>query len=524
MPAPATSDHDLGAVGKSIYREGRLPSGKPVTAVVLGDVPVEGPQAPCVQCHQRSGFGTSEGNEGALPVTGSMLYGSREQGYRPRPAYTDDTLATAIRAGIDPAGHPLNSLMPLYKLSDPEMDGLITYLKTLSAEVSPGVTETTIHFATVITEDVDPTSRRAMLDILETFFQEKNGQTRGEERRSAFGSFYRDRVNKAYRRWILHEWLLSGSPDTWPAQLDAYYRQDTVFAMISGISATEWRPIHRFCETHEIPCLLPNTDLPAITNGDDFYTLYFSQGVALEAHTIAEDIFRHFPSASILQVFHPNTAGSVAANALRQAVSTHEGISVVDWPVLPDGTLTADRLAGRVKDGGATVLVLWLKDLSALATQPWNGNVPVRVYLSSTLLGGEVTQAPEATGVIWFMAHPYRLPADLTPRVRRMHDWLKSRKIDLREARIQFQTYFACLIAGEALAHVNQFFYRDYLMDFIDHADAMANFSVYYPQLSFGPGQRYLAKGSYILELKREAAGPVIAKTSWVVPPVTSRP
>jgi hypothetical protein len=38
-------------------------------------------------------------------------------------------------------------------------------------------------------------------------------------------------------------------------------------------------------------------------------------------------------------------------------------------------------------------------------------------------------------------------------------------------------------------------------MDTIDHAEWMAIFSAYYPRLSFGTGQRYLAKGCYILEL-----------------------
>ncbi len=166
-PRKTGGDDDLVAQGQQIYREGALPAGQPVAAVVQGDVPVDGTMFTCLNCHRRSGWGATEGDRIAIPVTRLALYQPRESGYRTRPAYTDESLAKAMREGIDSADRPLDLIMPLYRLSEPDMAALIAYLKNLSAEPPLGVTETTIHFATVLTEDVDPSLRQVMQDVLE---------------------------------------------------------------------------------------------------------------------------------------------------------------------------------------------------------------------------------------------------------------------------------------------------------------------------------------------------------------------
>src|SRR5215510_7649802 len=67
-------------LGKKIYLEGLLPSGKPVRGVVQGDITIEGTQLNCANCHRRSGFGSSEGAALVPPITGAFLFGGRELG------------------------------------------------------------------------------------------------------------------------------------------------------------------------------------------------------------------------------------------------------------------------------------------------------------------------------------------------------------------------------------------------------------------------------------------------------------
>ena len=125
----ASPNHEeLVTLGKQIYRQGFSSTNRPVTAIVQGDVPFKGTQFTCISCHRRSGMGAIEGDRIVPPVTGLALYHSSDWfwtdienltnntlpspnsnqrafsprlNYKKRPAYTDQTLAQAIRAGLD---------------------------------------------------------------------------------------------------------------------------------------------------------------------------------------------------------------------------------------------------------------------------------------------------------------------------------------------------------------------------------------------------------------------------------------
>ncbi len=116
-------------LGERMYRDGILPSGEPMQAIVMGDIPVDGRMFTCDDCHQRSGLGSVEGTVITWPTNGRELYKPRRKTgawHKPesdrakqdvrktlpsywqiedvRPAYTDKTLARVLRAGVDPAG------------------------------------------------------------------------------------------------------------------------------------------------------------------------------------------------------------------------------------------------------------------------------------------------------------------------------------------------------------------------------------------------------------------------------------
>lgn len=495
--------------GRRLYREGLLSSGAPLTAVVEGDVPVRGPQLTCLGCHQRSGLGSAEGPATVPPVSGPALFAPGEGAHR-RPAYTEETLARAIRDGVDAAGRRLDPLMPRYRLGDADTRALVAYLKTLSAERSPGVTDETVRMATIVSDGVDPGARAAMLQILETFFREKNGETRLEPRRAQVRSSRT--ANRAYRKWLLSVWTLHGPSGTWNAQLDAYYRREPVFAVLAGIAAGPWRPVHDFCERNEIPCLLPNTDLPVIAP-QDFYTLYFSKGVVLEAQALAAHLSHPAAGGHVLQVFRRDGTGDAAADALRQALGAHASVS--DLPLPVDGHVAAETLARRVTETRATAVVLWLPAGELGQLGGWTrGRTPL--YLSSTQLGAPIASVPRELRAGTFVVHPFALPGERAAGLARLQAWLRSRGIALVDERIQAQTYFACLVAGDGLMHVSWLLHRDYFLDALDHISGLAGLSAWYPRLGFGPRQRYLAKGSYLLTLGGEGPDAIVTDASWL--------
>src|SRR6476646_10217022 len=148
--------------GERVYREGILPSGQPVQAERGSSMHITAATAACVNCHRRSGLGMKEGRTSIPPVAGIYLFHPRagtvddldlpyvEGMHADRDPYTDETLARAIRSGVGADGKALNYLMPHYELDDAAMASLVAYLKQLSPGKVHGVTDSVLHFATIV--------------------------------------------------------------------------------------------------------------------------------------------------------------------------------------------------------------------------------------------------------------------------------------------------------------------------------------------------------------------------------------
>ena len=503
---------ELVAWGRRLYLDGTLGPGQPLMGRVQDDVALTARPAACVHCHQRSGLGTTEGGAVVPAITGSALAQAMTTGPRQRPAYSDTALVRAIREGVDAAGQPLHPLMPRYVLPDAAASALVAYLKTLSAQWSPGVSEREVHFATVVTEDVASVRRQAMLDVLDAYFMETNAG-RALAGRNSYGPSRTRNVAGSARAWVLSQWTLTGPPATWPAQLDAYYRAQPVFAVLSGISASDWRPVHEFCERHEVPCLLPNTALPVLTTAD-FYTLYLSRGLTLEAEALAAYLSRGSSPVRLLQVFRRDSAGQTASSALRRAFIGIDTASVVDWILEGREPLSPDALATRLAATQSTAAVLWLprEGWAEMGAGRWPLAEPVRLYLSSTLLHGELAAVPETLRRLSSVIHPF----SLQHRIRRLEGWLASRGLALVDQTVQAQTYLACLIASEGLKRVGERLHRDYFLEVIDRL-AMAPMGSGFPRPDFAPNRRSLINGAYILEVG-EGDGPPLQSALWIVP------
>lgn len=501
-------------VGQQIYRQGLQGDGQPVQALVMGDIPVSGDQFTCLHCHRYSGLGGAEGSKYVMPTSGPALYNPRVNIYHERPAYTDETLAELLRYGIDPGGNLLDPVMPLYELSESDMQALIAYLKTLSRDVSPGVSDTQLHIATVVGPAVDPSERRAMLAVLERFIQDSNGQSRRQEILAERGPFYHEYKNKAYREWVLHVWELSGPSQSWPQQLAEYYRNQPVFAMLSGTVKGPWQPIHDFCQQYQVPAILPNTDLPAPQAEQDFYTLYFSGGLSLEAGAMLADFVEGGGTGRVVQVFRDGEIGAFAADSLKQAAGDYPEISLETHRLLP-GESWEPML---VSAGTVGALVVWGGEDVLHELADVKGNLAeVPIYLSATMLGQELGSIPVSWQSCARVASPFNLPEDQEMRARRTTAWIKGRKISLDSPRIQTQTWYASKVFHSGIKHIKRHFYRDYLLDALDHSSRLGPYASNYPRLSFGPKQRFLAKGAYLIDVGATLEEGT-SSAEWLVP------
>jgi mono/diheme cytochrome c family protein len=481
------------AAGRRMYRAGNRPSGEPQTGTVIGDAPFLGTQFSCQSCHGRSGMGAAEGEYIVPPITARFLYAPSAQ--PKRPAYDRESLSRALREGLDPTGRSLNPIMPRYRISDDEAAHLGAYLAGLSPGQSPGVDDKVIRLATVVTDDVSPDARDAVLAVLRTYVDEKNRQTRLEEERPDRGTTPESRLPTLFREWVLDVWTLTGPSKDWREQLEKRYRREPVFALLSGLSASSWGPIGRFCESHEIPCLFPGTDLPDAEEGD-FYTLHFSRGLELEANLIASHLAAQ-PVDNVIQVFCGPTLARAAA-ALRSTLM-QKGVTVEDLEFACEERLPVVGLASRMAKIPGSAAVLWVRrGRLAELERPLP---PGRIYFSSTLLdrdlGGPLLSAPGPV----FVAHPYRLPGESDPGLKRFTVWARTRGIELRHPRLQAEAFFACLAANDGITHMERYFMRDYVLDMLDHAQDLALYLPIHPRATLGPGQRFLTKGGYVLPI-----------------------
>ncbi len=518
----AASLDTTAAAGEAIYRTGTLLSGAALHGEREAGASIEGLRAACITCHRPSGLGSTEGRTVVPPIIGKYLFRAHSTnvrdmslphvaGYRStREPYSDASLAQAVREGRTPNGRVLSYLMPRYTIDDASMASLTAYLKVLSAASVPGVTDDTLHFATIITPDTDPTRRRAMLDVMEGFFADKNAFIRGGQRPMLANREIEYRVS---RRWQLHVWQLTGAPDQWEQQLRARLATEPVFAVISGLGGRTWAPVHRFCQAERLPCLFPNVELPVVAEGD-FYPVYFSRGVLLEADLIAGLI--DAGQRRVVQVFRKDDVGEAAAGALEAAVVAHGG--KVENRVLRVDAAGREDVAAALKGlGPDDSLVLWLRppDLAALpATIP----ALASALVSGTM--GELEQAPLPEG--WRskvrMTYPVDLPDGRKVRMNFPLGWFKIRQIPVVAERIQSDTYIACGILAETLTEMLDSFVRDYLVERVEVMLGHRLVNGYYPRLSLAPGQRFASKGGYLVRFTEAAGTQLVAEHEWQVP------
>jgi len=538
-PAKGTVAPDPAAVktGEAIYLRGVLQSGAALKAVREDGVPgAKGAAAACVNCHQRSGLGSTHQSSGLgasasanqiPPVAGRYLF-QRNAGHGEanlpyvdgmrsnRSPYTPATLARALREGVDSDGRTLTNLMPRFAIGDADLSALITYLNTLDPTRAPGVTPDLLHFATIVTPEVEPERRKAMLEVMTKYFAERNSRQMvpSAPMRVSGRTQYSRSMFMVHRQWELHVWDLSGPPATWGEQLDRFFAKQPVLAVVSGLGR-DWAPVHAFCEKQRLPCLFPNVEMPVDARGD-FFELYLSRGLLLEAELIGYGLTASTPTArvkTVHQVYRAGDSGETAARELAHALKA-KGIEVRE-SVLAEG---GDDVAGALHAAsGADALVLWLRpaDLAALGDAK---SAPPLVYVSGLMGGLERSPLPADWRERTHMAYPFDLPQKRIVRVDYPLGWFRIRQIPIVDEQMQADTYLACGLVSEALSHMVDTFYGPYLVEQLQSMVEHRIVTGYYPRLTLAENQHFASKGGYLVHFEGSAGAHIAADGDWIVP------
>ena len=521
--SPEQGDPEL---GKQLYWTGTTAAGNPTSGVTGAGIVLSGAQVSCVNCHRPSGFGSSEGGKYVLPITGQILFSSRELNRnrifykmfkepqssqfsarmrepRMRPAYNSTTLARAIRDGVDPADRTFDPEMPRYDLDASDMANLTAYLRTLSAIQDPGVDKDIIHFATVVTDDTDSGQREAVLNTISTFFEWMNTRVEGNRSRSNFSPNYHSDFQTSFQRWQLHIWELHGPPATWDAQIQTQYEARPVFAVVSGITRGSWAPLAQFCDAEHVPCIFPNTERPKTLDADYGYSIYFSRGLELEAEVLARFLTETVPSNAIVQIYSSDSYGATPADAFSRATkSARPGARIQNIQVSSAKELRCaiQRVGNQAQAPDA--LILWpgsyLKDATRISAH-LTTEIKV-ISLPADALEAVPSETLSGLPKSILLTYPYELPTAYYPRVFRVRQWMNSRKLAITYPRLQFQTYYALTLLQFGLDQILDDYFRDYLIEAIEHEAESHLDNGTHPTLALGPASGSLLRALMLCE------------------------
>jgi hypothetical protein len=411
--------------------------------------------------------------------------------------------------------------MPRYALDDATARLLGDYLRSLSAGPMPGVSDTQLQLATVLAPDTAPADRAAVVEVLEKYVAYRNERIAARVLPDGAGA---QGQYRASRRWALQVWQLEGPPAAWQQQLQAHQQLHPVFAVLSGLGGATWAPVHRFCEQQHVPCLLPNVDLPEVAE-QDFYAIYYSKGVLLEAGLIAAALAEQGigPGARLVQVYREGDIGARAAAALDQALAGPAAATVhrVLGPRSQEAGLAPESRAGELAAalagiGHQDTLVLWLRpdDLAALGAQP---PVPV-VFVSGLMAGLEVAPLAPAWKEATRMSYPLDLPDLRRVRMNFPHAWLRARGIAAVDDRLQSTTWLSCMILDDVLDSMLDSFVPDFLVERFELMLGTRLSNAYFPRLGLAGGQRFASKGGYVVRFTGPTLGQLVPVGGWRVP------
>ena len=509
--------------GKQIYQKGLLSDGNQITALGIDGSPFRIKKTACIDCHRRSGLGTSESGLLIAPITSEYLFKKTtpNQGNKlldrigkPHPKYTETTLKAAITSGLRPDGQVLHEVMPRYQFNDKELDYLITYLKSLGTQEVPGLTDHQIDFATVVTPEMSTKDKKLMLNIIKTYFANINKDVRQlDHMKNPLHGRY-----KPFRRWKLHVWELSGDSSNWPQQLEKYYKNQPVFALLSGFG--DWQKIHEFSEKNKVPAIFPITDTPVISNSD-YYSLYFSQGISLDATAVVEEINQMTSKEkplNIVQFYNETATSLLAKDTVHAMLNKKTKLTLYEQKIDSESSLSINMLEAVNKTVHPDILILWLNDSQVKNLLNKHQEITAKhIFLSSRLM--KIYEAESLTKLFptsqlnkITLVHPYYLKNINNNHLLRTKMWAKMKKLNFTQEHILANTYFSLALVTGAL-HTSQYnLNREYLMEQFEHMIDNTVYHSIYPFLSLGPDQRYASKGTYLINFTPKMS------PKWVVP------
>ena len=498
MPAAAELS-DAERRGKQIYFEGTSPGGGEITAVVGDEAALLPASAmPCSSCHGSDGLGRPEGGVIPLDIRWSELvkgYGHVHHDGRRHPAFDDEGVARSIIAGVDQAHNPLDRSMPIYQMSQRDIDDLVAYMKVLEFDLDPGLADGTVRVATLLPlSGPAGATGEAMRQVIRGYFDEVN------EEGGVFG-----------RSIELLAVPLGETPEASLETLRAAFDSEGIFAVVGAYSIGLDKAVLGYLRSDNVPLVGPFTLDP----GDAFLdaaAFYLFAGFDDQVRVLADRALADGADASRIVV-----AGAAAGRsesllrAAKNRIGERGGDGEATIAIWSPGSFDAAELAGRLaaSDSQALIFTGMQAELDALLAELSRRDHAPRVYLLSSFVSRPLLDVPESFDRRIFIAYP-TTSQDVTPRGREGYARIAERQSLPRE---HIQAQLAALAAAklfvEGLRRAGRDLSRTRLVEGIEE---LYNFDTgVTPPLTYGPNRRIGALGAHIVtvDIERQRYVPV---------------
>jgi len=502
VSAAATTSPGLSqseALGRQIYLTGVGAGETPITANYGPErIELPGEVATCGSCHGYDGRGRSESGINASDITWSALskpQGHVHQGGRIHPPMTVDDLKTLITTGRYPDGTPADPAMPIYRLSEKDLDNLVAYLQRLGSLLDPGVGERTLRVGYLQWAQTPEATSEILEMTLKAYFDKLNQG----------GGIFDRKID-----------LVAVRPPEDPGKLEPWLMNQDLFALITPFAPGREDALAQAAQQTEIPLIGPYTLFPPTEFEANRYIFYLYPGLDEQLFLVYQGVAaEHGLKTAILY-----SAGQQLEQSARQLQGLLKGTASAGVWQLPDEPSQLDELIGSLQAEGVA-LVLLAGDTRAgrrlLQTAVDKGWMPA-VGASGTLAGELLFESSPLPHGQLYLALP-TIASDRNPaaNVTRL---LQDLTNDPAQVPIRVAALAAAELFTEALRRTGQRLDRRGLVSSLEKTYRFQTGLT--PPLTYTANRRVGSDGIYLVTRRIEKQGsgqPETIQIRWITPP-----
>jgi ABC-type branched-subunit amino acid transport system substrate-binding protein len=493
--------------GEEVFLEGTSPAGMPITAF-LGEgesrLELPGEAAVCGSCHGHDGTGRPE--SGVLPTNITWKYLTRSYGHVhsggvEHPPFDEESLRSYLRTGIFPGGAKGDPSMPVYEISNRDLEDLIAYIKRVGRILDPGISDAAIRIGTIVpSEGQLGETGEVIRDVVEACFGAVN----------ATGGIYGRRLEL-----VVHE--LPAESTSAAESVEEWLGREEPFAFVSPFAPHADVEVQSILSSREIPVVGPFT-LHAIRNfslNRQVFYLYPGLGEQYEAlvQFAGSRLELSDPSVAVL---YPQGDGFVELIAVLERAARKQGWGEIRRePFAPDGFDAASSVEALQRAGVDVIIALGVERelrslLTAAAERLWSPHV----LASGVLAGSTLLDVPAVFERRLHLAYP-TLPQDRKPwALKSVSRILEGNERARAHTQAVISSYSSVIVLVETLRRAGRKVGRRELTAELERLYEFETGLT--PPISFTSNRRIGARGAYVIDPGSLEDGRLPESVAWV--------